>query len=215
MRSLLLGLGAVLLAGGLAAGLVPAVQASSSPPVPRLTQAPLEAAKNPFVLPGYAAVSTPSPTSTPGVIDALVGAGGGNPQVTSVFVGAQPFAVVQDGGQQKQVGIGDKLDGHTVMSITLDGVLLDDGYLLSANPLAGNYAAPEPTPLATAPVSNPAPVAPMIFMPPQVTQTPPPRRSEVERPPLPYSLTSTPSPGGWNRPALPYGMAPPPSATGN
>ena len=50
--------------------------------------------------------------------------------VGAVILGAEPKALVEVSGRSELVGIGSSLAGGTVVSITRNGILLDDGVRL-------------------------------------------------------------------------------------
>ncbi|GAC1657084.1 MAG: hypothetical protein NVS9B12_09010 [Vulcanimicrobiaceae bacterium] len=49
--------------------------------------------------------------------------------VTAILTGAHPQALVLEGSRSRIVTVGDRVDGHTVVTITSQGILLDDGSL--------------------------------------------------------------------------------------
>ncbi|TAM86530.1 hypothetical protein EPN42_13045 [bacterium] len=211
VRRFFVSCGASLAIAGVAVAILPSVQAQGVGGVRALpTLAPLryEIARNPFVLPAVAAQpqSTPSPsTSIPAIGEG--GAAGSGPTVVGVFVGDHPFATIQEGTAQRQVAIGDRVDGHTVLSIQMDGLLLDNGARLSANPLSAKYTFPttaggtSPTPSAVPPRGVPPSFTGQWLAPIQVQSTPVP------------SVPAQPRKTGTQRvpPSLPYGMTPPPA----
>jgi hypothetical protein len=55
-------------------------------------------------------------------------------RVTAIATGSQPTAIVEDGGTERLVAVGDPLGGSTVAAIREGGVVLRDGRLLSLMP---------------------------------------------------------------------------------
>ena len=118
---------------------------------------PANAGASGFALP-FTPPSSTSITSSP-------------PRITAVVTGAHPFALVDEGETTRVVTVGDRIQGVTIVGITIGGIRLSDGTRLSieAAPFTG-------LPSPTFPVPSSSPVAPPS--------------------PLPYSAAPSPIPKG-------------------
>ncbi len=111
---------------------VPGAPVIGIPLTPPRDPVPVLIRRNPFV---GGSVPASSPSSLPGMgtlsrTDFVPAGATSLPTVTAIAVGERPTAVVQQDGTSRIHTVGDHVAGHVIVSISLDGVRLDDGRLL-------------------------------------------------------------------------------------
>ncbi|MBV8644918.1 MAG: hypothetical protein JO225_13515 [Candidatus Eremiobacteraeota bacterium] len=155
------------------------VLATPAPPVQR--EAAVVPSRDPFAGPDPAKSAAPSSTiaalpTVPGALPPNLGAQGGPlpappplARVTAIATGAHPSALVEEAGNVRLIGLGDKLAGASVDAIDAAGVHLSDHTTLGLDS-APARAAPAPLPSRVPPSPPPA------FVPPS---PPPPRPTGV------------------------------------
>jgi len=127
------------------AAIVPYARAPISTDAPPPIEIPVEIRRNPFRGdPSEPRAERPR-TTTIGVFprDAIAPVPD-RPAVSALAVGAHPFALLEEGGVSQLRTLGDRVGTHRIVGITLAGVRLDDGSLLTLT-----TGTPAPLPAAT------------------------------------------------------------------
>ena len=165
------------------------ILATPAPPVQR--EAAVVPSRDPFAGPDPAKSAAPSSTlaalpSVPGPLPPNLGAQGGQvpgpppplARVTAIATGAHPSALVEEAGNVRLIGLGDKLAGASVDAIDASGVHLSDHTTLGLDGAPARApAALTPVPVAPLPLpSRVPPSPPPAFVPPS---PPPPRPTGV------------------------------------
>jgi len=124
------------------------------------SDADTQASPAPFAIPRIPATIGGLPSNLTGMIPLIPGMPGASApgeatRISAVVTGEHPYALVSEGTQNVLKGIGDRIDGLRIMSITIDGVLLEGGQLRRVtSSTAPTHALP------TLPVTVPAPPVP-------------------------------------------------------
>ena len=160
------------------------ILATPAPPVQR--EAAVVPSRDPFAGPDPAKSAAPSSAiaalpSVPGPLPPNLGAQGGQvpgpppplARVTAIATGAHPSALVEEAGNVRLIGLGDKLAGASVDAIDASGVHLSDHTTLGLDSAPARAA---PAPAALPLPSRVPPSPPPAFVPPS---PPPPRPTGV------------------------------------